>query len=130
MATFATTSPLKRFISGHPLVAYFVIAFAGTWLTTLPVVLARNGLHLIPFTFPFLAIFGIFMLAAFTGPTLSAFIVTAATQGRAGMRQFLHRYVEWRVGIRWYFIVLFGYPVVTLLALSILLVTVPLTAVL
>ena len=79
----------RRFISGHPLVAYFIIAFAGTWLTTLPIVLARNGLRLIPFTFPFLGIFGIFMLVAFTGPTLSAFIVTAATQGKAGVRQFL-----------------------------------------
>src|SRR5690349_21247418 len=86
----ATTSLLKRLIRGHPLVAYFVIAFAGTWLPTLPVVLARNGLHLIPFTFPFLGIFGIFMLAAFTGPTLSAFIVTAATQGKAGIMQILH----------------------------------------
>ena len=38
MSTIATTSPsttsspLNRLISGHPLVAYFVIAFAGAWL--------------------------------------------------------------------------------------------------
>jgi uncharacterized protein len=83
-------------------------------------VLARNGLHLIPFTFPFLGMLGIFMLAAFTGPTLAAFIVTAATQGKAGMRQFLRRYVEWRVGVQWYLIVLLGYPIVSLIALSIL----------
>src|SRR5689334_22873260 len=96
-----TPSLLKRLIIGHPLMAYFVIAFAGTWLLILPVVLARNGLGLLSLTFPFLGIFGIFMLATFTGPTLAAFIVTATTRGKAGVRQFLRRYVQWRVGVQW-----------------------------
>jgi len=39
--------------------------------------------------------------AAFTGPTLSAFTVTAVTSGKSGVRQFLRRYVQWRVGVRW-----------------------------
>ena len=38
----ATSSPLKRLISDHPLVAYFVIAFAGTWVFILPFALSRG----------------------------------------------------------------------------------------
>jgi len=38
----ATSSSLKRLISGHPLIAYFVIAFAGTWVPLLPFALSRG----------------------------------------------------------------------------------------
>jgi hypothetical protein len=44
------------------------------------------------------------------GPTLAAFIVTGATEGRAGIRCLLRRYVLWRVGLRWYLVVLLGPP--------------------
>jgi len=47
----ATSSPLRRLISDHPLVAYFVIAYAGTWLVDLPVLLGKGGLGLFPFSF-------------------------------------------------------------------------------
>ena len=46
----ATSSPLRHLMSDHPLVAYFVIAFAGTWLFELPLLLAKNGVGLLPFT--------------------------------------------------------------------------------
>ena len=37
----ATTSPLKRLIIRHPLITFFVIAFAGSWIAALPLVLAQ-----------------------------------------------------------------------------------------
>ena len=49
MSTISTTSQpatsvsLRRVIRGHPLVAYFVIAFVGTWAFFLPFVLSRGG---------------------------------------------------------------------------------------
>ncbi len=128
-AQAAPSSLLKRLIKSHQLVAYYVLAFAGSWLTVLPVLLGRNGFGLLPYTFSFLQLWGLFMLGAFTGPTLSAFIVTAITSGKNGVRQFLRRYVQWRVGVRWYLLVFLSYPVVTLLALSILLGTAPLNAI-
>jgi membrane protease YdiL (CAAX protease family) len=136
MSTIATTSqiatsaPLKRLISGHPLVAYFVIAFAGTWLLDLPAILSKNGLGLLPFTVPFLLFAMLFVLSSFAGPTLGAFVVTAITNGKPGVRHLLHRYVQWRVGIQWYLLVLLGYPVVYLLATSIFLGTAPFSALL
>ena len=69
----------------------------------LPVLLARNGVGLLPFTLPAEPLQTI---AAFTGPTLAAFIVTAATSGAAGLRQLLRRIGQWRVGAGWYLLAL------------------------
>jgi membrane protease YdiL (CAAX protease family) len=39
------------------------------------------------------------------GPLVAALIVTALTEGRIGIKDFLKRLVRWNVGIRWYAIV-------------------------
>jgi membrane protease YdiL (CAAX protease family) len=57
--------------------------------------------------------------AILAGPTLSAFIMTATTEGRAGVRKLLGRYVLWRVGLRWYVIALLGVPLVMLVGVMI-----------
>ncbi len=119
----ATTSPLKRLIRGHPLVAFFVIAFAGEWIVTLPLVLAQNGLGLLPYTIPEIGLiplaYWFSVLASIAGPTLASFTVTAVTSGKGGMRQLLRRYVLWRVGLRWYLLVLAGVPLIQLAFASI-----------
>ena len=56
--------------------------------------------------------------------------MTAITGGKSGVRQFLRRYVQWRVGLLWYLVVLSGYPVVYLLVTSIFLGAAPITALL
>lgn len=127
----ATSSPLKRLIIRHPLVAFFVIAFAGTWIAVLPLVLAQNGFGLIPYTFPVLLYppaYWFAILGAILGPTLASFTVTAITTGKAGVRQLLRRYVLWRAGLRWYLLVLVGVPLFQLVFASIFLGTAPLTA--
>src|SRR5438876_5903585 len=105
----ATSSSIKRLLTDHPLVAYFVIAFTGAWIVFLPLLLARNGLGLLPFSLP---VVPFQTIAAFAGPTLAAFIVTAATSGKAGLRQLLCRIVQWRVGVGWYLLALLGYPLI------------------
>ena len=125
-----TSSLLKRLIRGHPLVSYFVIAFAGTWLLYLPVVLGKNtnALGLLPYTLPLLLFAALVLPATFAGPTLAAFLVTAVTEGKPGVRHLLLRYVQWRVGIRWYLFVFFGYLVLFLVATSIFLGAAPFSA--
>src|SRR5437899_12115522 len=105
----ATSSPLKRLISGHPLLAYFVIAFAGSWACLLPIALSRNvnGLGILPFRLPDIAFIIAFVLATPAGPALASLSVTAITSGRAGVGQLLRRCVQWRVGIGWYLIAIF-----------------------
>ncbi|MBK9714849.1 MAG: CPBP family intramembrane metalloprotease [Kouleothrix sp.] len=121
MATIPLASPaaparsLRASIAQHPLLAYFIIAFAPVWLALLPFVLARNGLGLLPLTLPDVAFIVAFIGSTLLGPTAGAFVVTAAAEGRPGVRRLLGRYVQWRVGLRWYAIALFGYIVLQLL---------------
>ena len=58
-------------IRRYPLISYFVIAYAGTWLVWALFVLSRDGSGLLPFHSPssFLVMIGI---ATFSGPTVSA----------------------------------------------------------
>jgi membrane protease YdiL (CAAX protease family) len=111
----ATASPLKHLVTQYPLVAYFVIAFVGAWLLWLPLVLARNGFGFLPFDLPS---YPFVILGTFTGPTLAAFIMTALTEGKAGLHHLLSRYVQWRVGIQWYLLAIFALPVLFILATS------------
>ena len=119
----ATSSPLKRLIRSHPLVAYFVIAYAGTWAFLLPFALSRNvnGLGLLRFTLPDIAFLLAFVLGTLAGPALASLAVTAITSGRAGVGQLLRRCVQWRVGIGWYLIAIFSFLLVFLVGYSVFL---------
>jgi uncharacterized protein len=135
MSTITTTSPeaaspLTRLIRHHPLIAFFVIAFAGEWIVTLPLILAHNGLGVLPYTVPALGpippAYWFAVLAAIAGPTLASFTVTVMTGGKAGVQQQLRRSMLWRVGLRWYLLVLVGVPLIQLAFSSVLLGIAPL----
>jgi membrane protease YdiL (CAAX protease family) len=96
-----------------------VIAFGTVWILLLPVVLARNGIGWLPFTVPDVAFALIFISATIAGPTGGAFAVTAAVDGKPGVRALLRRYIQWRVGIQWYLLAIFGPIVLMVLALSV-----------
>jgi CAAX protease family protein len=120
MATAAPLQPaapqrgIKALLARHPLVSFFVIAYAGTWLVELPYVLSEDGSGLLPYSSP-LAIW-MMPLSVFMGPFLAAFIMTGVTEGREGVGRFLRRFVLWRVGLRWYLFALFGVPVLVVLS--------------
>jgi membrane protease YdiL (CAAX protease family) len=78
----------------HPVMAYFILAYAISWAFELPLAAAAQGwLHIsVPPALHYLASFG---------PMLSALIVTAATEGRHGIRQLLAGVLKWRVGLGW-----------------------------
>jgi uncharacterized protein len=107
-------------LARHPLIFYFLIAYAGTWLVTVPLALSANGVGLLPFSIPEGSVFFVSAAWVFLGPTLAAFIMTGTTEGRAGIRRLLHRYVLWRVGLQWYLVVLIGPPVIILLVTIVL----------
>ncbi len=78
----------------HPVLAYFILAYALSWAIELPLAAAAHGwLHTpVPPTLHYLASFG---------PMLSALIITAATEGRQGIRHLLGGLLKWRVGLGW-----------------------------
>src|SRR5215212_2496967 len=113
-------APHQGVLARHPLTFYFLLAYAGTWLVTVPVALSANGIGLLPFGIPEGSVIFVSAAWVFLGPTLAALIMTGATEGRAGIRRLLRRYVLWRVGLRWYLVVLLGPPVIVLLATVVL----------
>jgi uncharacterized protein len=96
-------------LARHPLVCYFFIAFVAAWLVWAPVVLSATGAGLLTFTVPPPVAAGVIAVGTFA-PTLSAFIMTAVTEGKTGVRRLLRRYVLWRVKLRWYLFVLLVIP--------------------
>ncbi len=107
----AAASALKQAIIRHPLVAFFILAFTGTWVFWGSLALSReaNGLGLLPFTFNDIVAYAWILLGGWAGPPVAAIIVTAITSGRAGVRQLLRRCVQWRVGPVWYLVTLVGF---------------------
>ncbi len=103
-------------LARHPLVAYFTIAFLGTWLVDLPIVLGQDGLGLLGYHIPLEVNAVLFLLSSFAGPTLGAVVVTGAVGGGPGVRAFFRRYGQWRINIRWYLFALLGVPLVYLIS--------------
>jgi membrane protease YdiL (CAAX protease family) len=98
-----------------------------TWALHLPMVLGRNGLGIFPYEVPEALFAILFILGAFTGPTLGAFLVTNALEGKEGRRKLFRRYGQWRVGLPWYLIAIFGFPIIYIIAGSVALGGIPLT---
>ena len=88
----------------NPVPAFFVLTFAIAWSMWLPlgVLIPEN---------PYLSLPGAW------APTISALILTGLTDGKEGIRTFLRRILHWRVGWRWYLIVLFGIAFIAYLAI-------------
>jgi membrane protease YdiL (CAAX protease family) len=110
-------TPRGGLLARHPLIFYFLIAYAGTWLLWMPLVLSEDGIGLLPFSSPLLLTA---IPVGITLPTLSAFIMTGTTEGRAGIRRLLRRFVLWRVGLRWYLFALIGIPAIQVLGAIVL----------
>jgi uncharacterized protein len=106
-----SASPDKGLLARHPLVFFFLMAFAFSWIAWSPWVLSEEGAGLLPFSSPLLAPVAL-PLGIFLGPTLAAFIMTGITEGRAGTRRLLRRIVLWRVGLRWYLFAFIGVPLI------------------
>jgi uncharacterized protein len=106
-------------LARHPLVSFFVMAYAFTWIVWSPWVLGEDGAGLLPVRIAPFAVGFLNAAAILAGPTLAALIMTRVTEGGAGVRRLLARLVQWRVGVRWYVVVLVGVPVVMLLGATV-----------
>src|SRR5512139_2704146 len=92
-------SRLSRLLVDHPITSFFVLAFLGTWICQLPMIVSADGLALFPFRVPFPLFVALFLLSSYAGPTLGAVVVTNALEGRPGLARFFRRYALWRVGV-------------------------------
>jgi CAAX protease family protein len=112
-------SARQGLLASHPLVAFFVMAYAFSWVVWSPWVLGEEGAGLLPINISQTASGYLNAAAILAGPTLAAFIMTATTEGRAGVRRLLGRLVLWRVGLRWYLFALVGVPLIMLVGVMV-----------
>lgn len=106
----------SSFVRRHPIVSYFILAFAGTWIIISPLVM--DALGLIKLSEAAWMLF--YLLASLTGPNLAAFWVTGVIEGRAGMSRLFRRIFQVRAGLQWYAVVLFVFLGIWLIAYSLL----------
>jgi len=82
-----------------------VLAFGFGWISLIPILLAENGFGVVPVELPVTVVQTI---ATVLGLALPAFLVTAASGGKEGVRNLVGRLLRWRVGLHWYLFVVFG----------------------
>jgi uncharacterized protein len=99
----------------HPLVCFFVMAYAFSWIVWIPYVL--SVWHVMPVN-TFSAV--TFPIGTFLGPALAAFIMTSVTEGDIGLGRLLHRFAFWRAGFQWYLFILLGIPALSVLGIIVL----------
>jgi uncharacterized protein len=111
---------IKAFITSHPLLTYFALAFAISWGGVLTVVgVGPGGIPATPEQLE--TLFPISVPAMLAGSSVAGILLTSLLYGRAGFRHLLARMTRWRVGARWYALALVTAPllvITTLLALS------------
>ncbi|GAY15000.1 CPBP family intramembrane glutamic endopeptidase [Mycobacterium sp. shizuoka-1] len=97
---------MLELLRARPLVSFFVLAYSVTWLLWAPVVI--GGVPAFSATTHTPSWYA--LPAVVVGVTGTAFVMTAVTQGRDGVRRMLRRLVRWRVGPRWYLIAVLAIP--------------------
>jgi membrane protease YdiL (CAAX protease family) len=106
----------RNSLQRHPILAYFVLAFAISWCGSL-VTLGPRFFHGQAFqiTDTVLA-----LVAMLLGPFLSGILMTAILDGKVGIRDLFERMGHWHVGVRWYAAALLIFPVALLFVLLLL----------
>jgi len=93
----------RGILARYPLPLFFTMAYVFTWLAVSPMILSRAGLIRLDLPVELVQIVG-----ALAGPALAGVIVTAGTEGRAGVGRLLRRVIQWKVGVVWYLVLLLG----------------------
>ena len=84
---------LARIVRSKPLVSYFVLTYAFSWMCWIPLAIMNRTVVVgaLPTHFPGLL-----------GPLLASLVLTAVTCGQRGVAGLVGRMTRWRVGIGWY----------------------------
>ncbi|MEV7135166.1 CPBP family intramembrane glutamic endopeptidase [Arthrobacter sp. NPDC093128] len=98
----APAGSIRSRIAAHPVAAFLLLAIPLAWLAQCLAILLLQDVT------PGLLVELLVLLGA-------AVLVTAATDGRPGVRRLFSGVVRWRVGAGWYVIALLALPVLTLL---------------
>ena len=101
------------FVRRHGLISFYALAYGLSWLAWLPFILSQHGLGVVQIPFPEVlgtATFAGMLPGAYLGPLGAAFVVTALSEGRPGLRRWTGRLFRWGVNWKWYALALLGVP--------------------
>jgi membrane protease YdiL (CAAX protease family) len=102
---------LRQVMHQHPLFSFFFMAYAFSWIMSIPVVLSEWGF----LPEPLFNIF--FIIKAFAGPFLAAVIMVRITENKEGQARFRRRFFQARAGWQWYAFILLVIPALFLLGI-------------
>jgi len=114
----APSSGLRGLVRRYPLITFFTLANAISWLAWTPYILSLDGFGVLHFRYPDLLVgnqLTAILPGAYLGPLTAAFTVTAVTEGREGLRRWRRRLFQFRAGVAWYAFALLAVPVAVLL---------------
>ena len=115
-------STIIAFVRRHPVPAYYVLVFAISLGGCLVAMGPGGILGITPISgaqLPFV------YLASLAGPGLAGILMTGLVHGWAGLRDLRSRLFRWRVGVRWYAVVLLTAPILMTAILCVLSLTSP-----
>jgi uncharacterized protein len=111
------TSGMKSLQEGmrqHPLVSFFVMAYAISWILSIPAILMQWGI------LSNNSLFTIFFTIKSFGPFLAAYVMIRLLEGQAGVRRWRQSIRQVRAGWRWFVFILLGIPALMLLGIVVL----------
>jgi membrane protease YdiL (CAAX protease family) len=99
------THHLQEMMRRHPLFFFFFMAYAFSWILTIPAILSEWG------ALPNSMLVIFFTIKSF-GPAVAAYTMIRVTGGKTGVADFKRRIFQWRVRWTWYVFILLGIPAV------------------
>lgn len=109
----ASSKSLRQVMSEHPLFSYFFLAYAFSWIISIPIVLSEWGY------LPESLFIPLFAIKPFVGPFLAAFWMTRITEGQEGVLRMRRSMVHTRVAWLWYPLILLVIPALFVLGIAI-----------
>lgn len=103
---------MKDLVRRRPVVAFFALAYLGSWLGWSPWWLSESGIGVLPFGLPFAVVALVNQVGLFAGPFAAALIVTRVLDGPGSPRAFLARAFSFRGRLASYVVALVVVPLV------------------
>ena len=103
---------MKDFAHRHPVLAFFALAYLGSWLGWSPWWLSESGIGILPLRLPFEGIALVNQVGLFAGPFTAALIMTRVLEGPKSTRAFLARAFSFRGRRPAYLVALLAVPLI------------------
>ena len=99
-------SVMQRWVREHPLLSFFILAYAISWILSIPFILSEWDVLRGDFKL-------VFVIKSF-GPFAAAYFLTYLLEGKEGVARLLRRIRQVKAGWIWYLFILLGIPALIL----------------